>query len=441
MNKYLLIVLLLVRSLSFGQLAAGPMAGESDFLQVRLWVETKSPQEVYYRYWPKGDLGSAKTSKTKNTTEDSYFMVQTEITGLEPGTVYNYEVYLDGKKQVFDYELQFQTQTLWQFRTDPPAFKFAVGSCTYTNEAAYDRPGRAYGQSFDIFNSIATHDANFMLWGGDNIYLREVDWNTKNGIYRRYSLFKGQPELQKLWGRMHHFAIWDDHDFGPNDSDRSYFGKSWALEAFKSNWANPNYIFENEAVTGTFMWEDVQFFLLDDRWFKAPNSDPNPEKEYLGKKQLDWLIDHLTFSRAPFKVVVCGGQVINAAGVFENMAAYPKEREELLRRIHEHKIPGVVFISGDRHHTAINKLERENAYPLYDFTISPLTSSAYEPVKEEYEAGTLLENTVVKGKQNFAIMEVTGSRTDRKLNVKTFDAQNTLLWSFEVNAKDLVYHK
>ena len=53
-----------------------------------------------------------------------------------------------------DYEMEFQTQQLWKWRTDPPDFKFVIGSCSYVNEPKFDRPGEPYGSNFEIFKGI-----------------------------------------------------------------------------------------------------------------------------------------------------------------------------------------------------------------------------------------------------------------------------------------------
>ena len=111
-----------------------------------------------------------------------------------------------------------------------------------------------------------------MLWLGDNIYLREADWNTRTGIMYRYTHTRSLPEMQPLLASSINYAIWDDHDFGPNDADRSYHLKNTTLEAFKLFWANPTYgIVGDSGVATTFEWGDVQFFMLDNRYFRAPN--------------------------------------------------------------------------------------------------------------------------------------------------------------------------
>jgi alkaline phosphatase D len=241
--------------------------------------------------------------------------------------------------------------------------------------------------------------------------------------------------MQPLLGSTHHYAIWDDHDFGPNDSDRGFSLKSMTSEAFRLFWGNPNYIFEG-ACTGTFEWGDAQFFLLDDRWFRAPN-DRNDDRTYYGKAQIQWLIDALVFSKANFKFIVTGGQIINAASLFENYAVFSEERNYLLQRIADEKIPGVIFLTGDRHHTILHRLNRFGTYPLYDFTVSPLTSGPGKPNDKEKTTDTFVEGTSVENKRNFSTFEITGKANERVLKVTIFDAKGTQQWQREIKASEL----
>jgi alkaline phosphatase D len=422
---------------AYAQIKSGPMLGYSDMKEVLLWVQTEKAAKVKFCYWDKEAPAIKYFTDEASTSKNTAFVTKQIADQVQPGKKYGYEVYVNNKKVVRNYPMEFQTQTLWQFRTDPPAFKFAVGSCTYTNETEVDRPGTPYGKDIRIFEKIYDQKPNFMVWGGDNIYLREVDWFTKTGINHRYTHFKSQKELQPLWANVHHYAIWDDHDFGPNDSDRTFWGKNMTLESFKNFWGNQNYIFENEGVTGSFMWEDVQFFLTDNRYFRASNNLLDENKDFFGEKQLKWLIEALATSTAPFKFVIVGGQVVNPAPVFENMATFPGERQRLLAEIEKNKISGVIFITGDRHHTNLQKLERGSNYPLYDLTVSPLTSSAGSPIKEEYEAKTIVEGTEVNNSQTFGILEVSGKRTDRVLKINIMDAQGNKKWDYEIKARDL----
>jgi alkaline phosphatase D len=174
--------------------------------------------------------------------------------------------------------------------------------------------------------------------------------------------------------------------------------------------------------------------MLDDRWFRAPNTSSDSTKAFLGDDQINWLIDALTFSKAPFKIISCGGQVINDARVYENYATYPVERRKLIQRITEAKIPGVLFFSGDRHHAELSKLERPGTYPLYDLTTSPLTAGTHNPGNEK---NTLrMDGTLFNG-HNFAICKVTGTSKERKLIIDLVNNRGDLVWSKEIKASEL----
>ena len=136
-----------------------------------------------------------------------------ELTGLEPGTDYDVVMVVGGKELTESMEVS--TQVLWDYRMDPPPFSFVTGSCAYINEPEYDRPGRPYGGGYEIFESMAAEDPDMMLWLGDNIYLREVDFQSYSGFLHRYSHMRQTPEMADLLKACPQYAIWDDHDFGP----------------------------------------------------------------------------------------------------------------------------------------------------------------------------------------------------------------------------------
>lgn len=417
-------------------LQSGPMVGYSEMREVKLWVQTKQPARVQIRYAEEGKPDAPYLTNEVRTERESAFTAHLLADQVEPGRKYVYELLIEGQKVSLPYPTQFQSQPLWQFRTDPPAFRFGVGSCTYVNEPEVDRPGQPYGGNYEIFTALNAQKPDFMLWTGDNTYLREVDWNSRTGVLRRYTHTRSVPEMQPLLANTHHYATWDDHDYGPNDSDRSYWLKPVTLDAFKLFWANPNFIY-NEGCTGTFMWNDCQFFLMDDRTFRAPNDTPEgPEKDYLGQRQLQWLIDALSGSQAPFKFVVIGNQVINPAKLFENYSNYATERDRMLKAIADAKIRGVIFLTGDRHHTILHKLDRPGTYPLYDVTISPLTSGPAKARDEELKQPSYVDGTYIS-ERNFGMLSVSGPRLDRVLNIKVYDQKGAEKWSRDIRASEL----
>ena len=438
MKQSILFSLMFISTYAQDLINSGPMVGYSTMQEVLLWVQTEERANVHFEYY-EIDNPKVKFSTDKIETEKKNGYVAKLIADqVIPGKKYKYEVYVNNYKIERNYAMEFQTQELWKWRTDPPDVKFVIGSCSYINEPKFDRPGKPYGSNFEIFNSINKKKPDFMLWLGDNTYLREPDWNSRTGFIKRYSHTRAFPELQPLLASTHHYATWDDHDYGPNNSDGSFWLKETASEIFKLFWGNPNYnVTGKGGITGFFQWSDLDFFLLDNRYHRTANNNLTGNRQMLGKDQIDWLINALSFSQASFKFVAVGGQVISNGAVYENYATYPDERKYLLDKIREAKIEGVIFLDGDRHHTILSKMqETKNVYPLYDLTCSSLTAGVNND-NEPYNSFKLEETFV--NVNNFGMLNVTGPTNDRELTIQIFDKDGKELWIKSIKANDLKY--
>jgi len=400
------------------------MLGYNTLREVGIWVQASDECEVSVRYWPSTDRSQVSNTKPQTVIREKAHTATVSVGYLEPGTTYTYQIIIDGEVADKGKERMFTTQKLWQWRESPPKFSFIAGSCMYTNETKYDRRGKPYGQGNDIFEQIANEQADFMVWLGDNIYLREVDWDSRSGIYHRYSHTRQVPQLQKLMSSMHHYAIWDDHDYGPNDSDWTYWNKDITLEAFKDFWANPNYgVGGTEGITGTFWWNDCQFFMLDNRWYRTPQAK---DGQILGEEQLKWLIDALRVSKANFKFVCVGGQVVSDFAKYENHAVYADERAALLEAIDKYDIENVVFLNGDRHSSELSRYTTDDGQVIYDVTSSPLSSKSYDHDEEanSYRVG----NTI--GEPNYAVIEIEGTYKERKATLQFKNAAGVVISTF-----------
>ncbi|MEL7019995.1 MAG: alkaline phosphatase D family protein, partial [Bacteroidota bacterium] len=368
-----LLVLLLYSTIAHAQrnlLQSGPMLGYAEFKEVLIWVQTTTEAEVQISYAARSAAQTKYYTQKIRTERANAYTAHLLADAVQPGEVYDYQLFINGKLVKLDYPTTFETQPLWAYRSDPPNFTVALGSCNYISEERYDRPGKPYGGDYQIFGSIYQKSPDMMIWLGDNTYLREADWYSNTGIFYRYTHSRSPKVLQPLLANTHHYAIWDDHDFGPNDSDRSFIHKGKTKRAFDLFWGNPKAKFGNRLDDGTTTfarYNDVDFFFLDNRYFRTANKNTNAtERTMLGKEQLEWLLDALSSSKATFKMIVIGGQVLNTAAVYENYAhLYPRERAYLLSRIAEAQIKNVVFLDGDRHHTELSKIVNFNGHTVY----------------------------------------------------------------------------
>ncbi|MCB9519954.1 MAG: alkaline phosphatase family protein [Myxococcales bacterium] len=431
------------------RLVSGPMLGFVTMREATVWVATDGPATVSVEYWEVGASGlpletagplrQTPPRATESSVDDTHLV---HVADLEPGSEYGYRVVVDGERYDPPAGATLRTQPNWRWQTTPPVppdLRIAFGSCNYVNEAAYDRAGTPYGGEHQIFDAIADQEPDFFVWLGDNVYFREVDWQSRSGMLHRYTHDRAIPELVRLLATTPQYATWDDHDFGANDSDRSYELQGEALELFREFWANPSYGLPSvPGVFTRFTWGDVEVFMVDDRMYRAPDGTPDDEpKPFLGDAQLQWLIDSLTSSTATFKLVAVGNQVLNTLSPYESYGAYAEERDRLLDAIARRRIDGVVFLTGDRHYTELLRVEREGTYPLYDFTSSPLTSGAGGPAASEADSPIRVPGTVVERTRSFGTVEVTGPWGARVLELRAWDSSGGELWSHRIEQSEL----
>lgn len=429
----------------FAQLTSGPMLGHVGLRSAKIWVQTAEPSDVSVAYWPL-DGANSDNSSPANRQVSARFQSSTEtagtatieLAGLEPGTTYQYRVLVNGTSNTDAEVFALSTQPLWQYRTDPPELTIALGSCAYINEEAYDRPGKSYGGGYEIFDAIADTEPDAMLWLGDNVYFREVDLEAQSGMIHRYEHARRLPEMQKLLSACPNYAIWDDHDFGPNDADRSYILGDQSREVFDLFWANPSsgipQLGEWGGITTAFTLGDVDVFMLDNRTFRINHNVLTGNPQVLGEDQINWLVAALKSSRAPFKLVCMGGQMVSDCAIYENMAQFGAERDGILRRIKAEDIHGVVFLTGDRHGSELSQVEFSREHAALDFTCSPLTSGAYDNSAEPNSFR--VEDTSV-GQRNFGTLQITGPRKERVMTIRCHDASGKNLWERSYPASDL----
>jgi len=323
---------------------------------------------------------------------------------------------------------------------------FLTGSCAYISPNDGDTSFYTYHGDSNIFYAMSKKKADFMLWLGDNWYLDQVDWETAEGLRRKAHYARTAKTVQPLLQQgMQEYAIWDDHDFGPNQSQQDFPLKQVSRDIFIETWKdNPSFGENNEGIYTSFRKDDVLFILLDDRWWRDADRlwnykffKPNPNKRMFGKQQMEWLKAKLKEdTTASFKIVVNGSQMLNPKAKGDCLTNYPIEYNELLGFIRDEKIEGVVFISGDKHFSEIIKLERENQYPLYDVTVSPLTASISKPAPREKRSRYRVQGSLIET-HNFARCIISGPEGARNLSVVFYDKNGRKLFDWSVNSSEL----
>lgn len=431
-----------------GSIISGPMLGYRAHREVFLWLETKDTQKVTLDYWLAGQPETKRTlAQAGPTPTPAGGQILHFRPGLlEPGARYEYALSLDGVKQAFPFPTTFQTQALWEWRGPAPDFKFITGSCAYINDPAYDRPGAPYGMTTRTFELMGESGADFMVWLGDNWYYREPDYDSPSGLWYRPQHDRAIPELRRLLATMNHYATWDDHDYGPNDSNWSYEYKEEALKIFQAYWGNHSYgEAGNPGVYTKFYWSDAAFFLLDNHYHRDAatlSQDLHPEKTQWGRRQLEWLKQSLIAAKElkhfKFFFIATGNQMLQVRTGSESHEEYRREREELLAFIREQEITGVVFLTGDVHHSALYRRQLGQDGPwVYEITASPFSSGSWNVEKSSKATDPYLVKDTLVGDQNFTTVEVRGPKNARELVITCIDKQGATRFTHTVPLSDL----
>jgi len=380
------------RALGYPRLMQGPLIGAPGANHITVWARVSGTLPVQVEYSTDRDFRSTKTTEPVTAKAETDFIVVTRIEGLAPDTTYYYRVLVDGVVDRYQ-PTPYATRTAPAGPTD---FRVAFGSCA---RFAWDSEQR-------IFDGVMTQTPDLFFWLGDNVY---ADTEAPQMIAEELRRQRNVQRMQPLIRSVPQLAIWDDHDFGYNNSDgASHPGKLEALEVFRRYWPNP--AFGLPATPGVFFdysYGGIDFFFLDGRFYRDPNSAPDgPGKKFLGPGQTAWLKERLLASRAPFKVLVCGSGWSSADGPEgDTWSAFLTERNALFDFIRDRQITGVVLLSGDSHVGELNCIPRseQGGYDLYDLVSSPLANAMSDSwAKQQPEAR--LRNVYVRG-PNFGLLE------------------------------------
>jgi alkaline phosphatase D len=256
------------------------------------------------------------------------------------------------------------------FTDDKAITRIAFGTCAH-------RRGLGNVKNIDQILAFKPHA---MIAYGD---IAVQDRKTHLGLHRAdYVLRDLHPAWNSLACAVPVYASWDDHDYSHNDG---YGLKAFNDEArrgvravFAQNWNNPYYGLGQEG-GGIFTHTRVgacDIIMTDNRYFRSADGKGSKgcKNAFLGSEQMEWLKKTLLACKGPFIILTCGTMWDDTAaegkdswGVYD-----PEGREEIYRLIETHKIPGVLFLSGDRHGARIFRIPRPAGHDFYEFEVATL---------------------------------------------------------------------
>lgn len=263
------------------------------------------------------------------------------IDALEPDSTYRYAVEVEGR---------LDTLKVGTFHTPPDgpfSFEIAVGGCAVTGS---DRP---------VFDVIRRQDPLFFMHVGDMHY-SNLDTPDPEAYREAWRKVLASPSQAALYRSTPLAYMWDDHDFGPNNSDRRARGREAAREAYQD--IIPHYPLVagsgNVPIFQSFEIGRVRFILTDLRSSRLPSRPWSPSPpSMMGARQKDWFKQELLRSKDEGDLIVWVSSVpwiYRANPKSDSWGGYAAEREEIANFLKEHEIDDILILAGDAHMVAMD---------------------------------------------------------------------------------------
>jgi phosphodiesterase/alkaline phosphatase D-like protein len=301
---------------------------------LRVWQAAKTPGQVLIAH------------ESVVQAVDGY--LKTPVLDLEPGTLYHYAFFL-GSAGAFTARSALG-QVRSAFAPDVVApLTIGMTSCTRGNFAPFQALAITAGQGIDVFCHLGD-----MIYG-DSAHTRE-DYR---GKWREVLT---DPGYRALLPTVATLQCWDDHEI-TNDDQRYQVPperRTAAVESFFE--ATPVPRLGGDRFWDRYRWgKSVEFFVLDCRGERVPESRLTDDPIYMSPEQFDWLQKGLQDSPCHFKVVLNSVPITLFpnlwVGVPDRWQGFTKRRDQLLDHITSHAIRNVWWLSGDFHVGVVSRLE------------------------------------------------------------------------------------
>jgi phosphodiesterase/alkaline phosphatase D-like protein len=335
-----------------------------------------------------------------------------ELTDLAADTIYHYIIIANGRRYPTEGTLQFKTVKIAR----PYNFAIACSSCAGGTIGQYTSSGVSNSKVFDLirqykYKTQSGRDSqlDMFIHMGDLHYRNDFPWLGLKEDYlddyrENYDLVMNQSNQRNLYQNIPLAYIWDDHDYGTNDSDGNYALKYTASQAYREQ--VPSYPLVETlnktqgkgAIYQSFAIGRVRFIMTDSRFYQDDINPTEPNKTILGNEQKAWLYEQLLLGKK---------QQINqqeALTIWINSIPwigdkddpetkswnkFSRERTEIANFIKNNNIDNLMMISGDAHMLAIDDgtLETANSYATGGGGSFPVIQVAALDSRGSYKGG------------------------------------------------------
>ncbi len=306
-----------------------------------------APGEVRLTYFPKEERALSRSTDWFATQAGEDYTCQWKLKDLKAGTRY---VAIVEARPIGQGNVTAVVEG--GFRTAPKLDQQTPQTFCMTTCHDYLRRDDDLGHR--IYPAMKQLNPDWMIHAGDVEYYDKPDpyaWTIDLMRFKWARLFS-LPRVRDFYANHTSYFIKDDHDTLKNDC---WPGQSYGAVSFEQGVR----LFNQEQFPSrtprytTVQWgQDVQFWILEGRDFRSPNTlEDGPDKTILGKEQKAWLLESVRASTATFKLVFSPTPLVgpDRERKKDNHANETFEHEGLQLRDALSAVKGLIVFCGDRH--------------------------------------------------------------------------------------------
>jgi alkaline phosphatase D len=321
--------------------------------------------------------------------------------------------------------------------------RFGLGSCGHQDH------------ELKTLQLASEQKPDLFIFLGDNVY---ADTKDLSKMKESYTKLANQPSFQALKKVSKLLAVWDDHDYGWNDSGRHYELKEQSKEVFLDFWNEPTQstrrshkgIYHAEWIE--HQGKKIQILLLDTRTYRDdlrrwPKDNPRPKQYFysldyepyanadstlLGDMQWKWLEEQF-MQVADLRIICSSTQFGVEFNGYEAWANFPHEQQKMFDLIKKTKAEGVLFLSGDVHYAELSMQEHPDLYPIYDLTASGLSMDWYFATPNTYR----IEGPVMTN--HFGLLSIDFQNKNKEIRMEIIDVRGNSRFDYSFPLSELSF--
>ena len=258
------------------------------------------------------------------------------------------------------------------------------------------------------------------------MHYRDISINNESLFHDAYDDVFGATRQNNCWKNLPMYYMWDDHDYGPNDSNKDNPARNAAIAAYRRRVPHPPLAKTGgtDAIYYSFIRGRARFIVTDLRSEREPKGaypSTDPRQKIFSNQQRDWFFNEMLEA-------IINGQIIfwintkpwisSIGDGKDDWGGYHAARQEIVDFIQSNDlVDRIVVLSGDMHALAYDDGTSPNNY-------GNLKVCHAAPLDQEprfkggpYLIGPIAEDSGTDWASQYGIIEVTDINNDSIINV------------------------